>query len=151
MLGLIDGLCKCCQKKKKKERRGRLSMCNSNMFVPLITSLRYLSWQCDLGQRLCGTRCQDFKGSLIMSRLFLFYYLWHKKEVKNEIRDSVAPAGSNTAITVYCTSNVIPPVNLFLSQYEIQKRLLLHLINCLYNISLLLLFQVTVGLYKLAC
>ena len=48
-------------------------------------------------------------------------------------------------------SNVLPLLNLFLSQYGIHTKSFLHLINCLYNISSLLLFQVTVEPCKLAC
>ena len=73
----------------------------------------------------------------------------HKKEVRNEIRDLLALAGSNTALTSYYTSNALPPLTLFLSQYEIHTNPFLHLINCLCNISSLLLFQVTVGPYKI--
>ena len=59
ILGLIEDLCKRCQ---EKGRRGRLLMCNSNIIVILIISLRYLSWPCDLGKGLCATRCWHRQG-----------------------------------------------------------------------------------------
>ena len=78
--------------------------------------------------------------------------LWHlKKEVANEVRDLNALAGSNTTLTIYYTSNVLLLLNLFLSQYGIHTKPFSYLINCLFNINLLLLFQVMVGLCKLAC
>ena len=55
-----------------------------------------------------------------------------KKEVRNKVRDLTALAGSNTTLTIYYTSNVPPPLNLFLSQYGIHTKPFLHLINCLY-------------------
>ena len=77
-------------------------MCNSNIFVLLIISLRYLSWQCDLGEGLCATRgwhCQGFpyheqatyisashklSHSLILNALFSsskFSSTWNAKAV----------------------------------------------------------------------
>ena len=70
---------------------------------------------------------------------------------EKEIRNETALAGSNTALTIYYTFNVFPPLNLFLSQYGIHTKPFLNLINYLCNISLLLLFQVTVAPCKLAC
>ena len=76
--------------------------------------------------------------------------LWHlKKEVRNEVRDLTAWVDSNTTLTIYYTSNVLPLLTLFLSQYEIHTKLSLYLIRCSCNISLLLLFQVTVDPCKL--
>ena len=62
----------------------------------------------------------------------------------NEVRDLTELAGSNTTFTIYYTSNVLLPLAFFLSQYGVHVKLFLHLINCLCNISLLLLFEVTV-------
>ena len=71
-------------------------------------------------------------------------FVWHfRKEVGNEVRDLTALTGSNTTLTTY-TSNVLPPLTLFLSIYGIHAKPFLHLINCLCNISSLL-FQVAVG------
>ena len=72
-----------------------------------------------------------------------------KKEVRNEVRDLTALAGSNTTRTIYYTSNVLPSLSLFLSQYGIHAKPFLHLINCMCNICSLL-FQVTVGPCNLA-
>ena len=46
----------------RKKRKGRLLIFSSNKFNLLITSLRYLSWQCDLGQELCITRWLHYQG-----------------------------------------------------------------------------------------
>ena len=92
-----------------------------------------------------GQACSKDLGKRAMS-------LWHlKKEVRNEVRYLTALVGSITALTIYYTSNVLPPLNLFLSQYGIHTKPFFHLINCLCNISLLLLFQVTVDACNLAC
>ena len=56
-----------------------------------------------------------------------------------------------TTLAIYYTANVHPPLNPFLSQYGIHTKPFLHLINCLCNISLLLLFHVKVDACKLAC
>ena len=78
--------------------------------------------------------------------------MWHlKKEVRNEVRDLTALAVSNIALTIYYTSNDLPPLPHFFSQYGIHTKPCFHRINCLCNISSLLLFQVTVGPCKLAC
>ena len=45
----------------------------------------------------------------------------------------------------YYTSNVLPPLNLFLLQYGIHNKSFLHLINCFCSVSSLILFQVEVG------
>ena len=67
--------------------------------------------------------------------------LWHlKKEVKNEVRNLTALPASNTALTIYYVSRVFPPLTLSLTQYGIHTKPFLHLISCLCNISLLLLF-----------
>ena len=43
--------------------------------------------------------------------------LWNLQiEVKNEVRDLTALTGSNITLTIYYTSNVLPPLILFLSQ-----------------------------------
>ena len=59
-------------------------------------------------------------------------------------------AGSSTTPTIYCASNVLPPLILFLSQYGIHTRSFLHLIICLCNISLSC-FHITIGPCELAC
>ena len=75
--------------------------------------------------------------------------LWYlKKEVGDEVKVLTTLAGSNTTLMIYYTFNLVPPLNLFLSQYEIHTKLFLYFINCLCNISL---FQVMVGPCKLAC
>ena len=75
--------------------------------------------------------------------------LWHlKKEVrKNEVRDFTALAGWNATLTIYYTSNVLPPLTLFLSHCWIYTKPFLHLIVCV----TFLLFQVTVAPCRLAC
>ena len=92
-----------------------------------------------------GQACPNYPGK------FAIYLLYFKEEVWDEVRDLTALAGSNTTLTIYYTSNVLPPFTLFLSQFRIHTKLFLHLIICLCNISLLLLFQVTVGPCKFAC
>ena len=78
-------------------------------------------------------------------------FLWHLNEgVRNEVSDLTALAGSNPTLAIYYTSNVLPPLTLFLSQYGIHTKPCLHLINCLCNKSSLL-FQVTLASCKLAC
>ena len=92
-----------------------------------------------------GQACPKYLGKFAIS-------LWHLKiEFRNEVRDLTALAGSYTTLTIYYTFKALPPLTLFLSQYGIHTKPFLHLINCLCNISLLFLFQVTVGLYKLVC
>ena len=77
--------------------------------------------------------------------------LWHfKKEVRNEVRDLTALAGSITTLTIYYTYNVLPPLTLIYSQYGIHSKPFLRFINGLCNINSLL-FQVTLGPCKLAC
>ena len=89
--------------------------------------------------------CPKYMGKFAIS-------LWHlKKEVRNEVRDLTALAGLNTVLAIYYTSMVLPQLTLFLSQYGVHAKSFLHLINCLCKITSLLLFQVTGGLYKLAC
>ena len=92
-----------------------------------------------------GQACPNYPGK------FAIYLLYFKEEVWDEVRDLTALAGSNTTLTIYYTSNVLPPFTLFLSQFRIHTKLFLHLIICLCNISLLLLFQVTVGPCKFVC
>ena len=92
-----------------------------------------------------GQACPKYPGKFALS-------LWHlKKDVRNKVRDLTALIGSDTTLKIYYTFNVVPPSTLLLSQCGIHIKLFLHLINCLCNLSSLLLFQVTVGLYKLAC
>ena len=57
---------------------------------------------------------------------------------------------SNIALTIYNTPNVLPPLILSLSQYGIHTKPFLHLINCLFNLRSLVLFQVTMDQFKLA-
>ena len=77
--------------------------------------------------------CPEYPVKFAMS-------LWHlTKEVRNEARDLTALANSNTTVTICYTSSVLPPSNFFLCQYGIHIKPFLHLINCLCNISLLLL------------
>ena len=92
-----------------------------------------------------GQACPKYSGKFEMS-------LWHlKKEVRNEVRYLTVLAGSNTTLTTYYTSNVLSPLTFFLSQHGTHTKSFLHLINCLCNISLLLLFQVTAGPCKFVC
>ena len=57
---------------------------------------------------------------LFLKDLEFVLSLWHlKKQVRNEVRDLTALASSNTTLTMYYTSNVLPPLNLFLSQLGI--------------------------------
>ena len=72
------------------------------------------------------------------------------KEVRKEVRDLTALAGSNTTVTICYASNVLLSLIRFLFQYGIYTKPFLHLINCLCNVSSLL-FQVTEDLYMLAC
>ena len=68
--------------------------------------------------------------------------LWHlKKNVREEVRDLPTLADSNTTLTTHYTFNVFPLLTFFLSQYWIHTKSFLHLINCLCNITSLLLFQ----------
>ena len=53
-----------------------------------------------------GQACQNYPDKFAKSLLHL------KKEVRNEIRDLTALAGSNTTLTIYYTSNVLPPLTL---------------------------------------
>ena len=55
--------------------------------------------------------CPKYPGKFAIS-------LWRLKEVRNEVRDLTALAGSNTTLTVYHT-----PLNLFLSQKKIYTKL----------------------------
>ena len=79
---------------------------------------------------------------------YLYDIVRKKSGMKN--KDLTALAGSDTTLTIYYTFNILPPLTCFFSQYGIHTKPLLHLINCLCNISLLL-FEVTVGPCKLAC
>lgn len=72
-------------------------------------------------------------------------------KVRNEIRNLTELAGSITTLTIYWISSVLPPQNLFLSQYGIHFKPFLHLINRWCNISLLVFFQVMIGPCNLAC
>ena len=85
-----------------------------------------------------GQACPNYSSKFAIS------FSHRKNEVRNKVRDLTPLAGSNITLTIYYTSNVLPPLTLFLSQYQIYTKLFLHLINCLCNISLFL-FQVTVG------
>ena len=63
-----------------------------------------------------GQTCTKYPGKSAMS-------LWHlKKEVRNEFRDLTALAGSDTTLMICYTSNVLPPMNIFLSQYGIHAK-----------------------------
>ena len=88
----------------------------------------------------------DLRGPKYLGKFAIS--LWHlKKEVRNEISDLTALTGSNIALTVYHISNVLPPFTLFF--FSIPS-LFFYMSNCLCNISLLLLFDITVGPCKLA-
>ena len=64
---------------------------------------------------------------------------WHlKKEVRNEVRDLTALAGSNITLTIYYTFNVLPPLALFIFAL-FHTKLFFHLINCLCNVSLIVI------------
>ena len=89
-----------------------------------------------------GQACPNYPGKFAV---YLFHF---KKEVGNEVRDLAALAGSNTILTIYYKFSDLPPLILF--QYGIHTKSSLHLINRLRNISLLLLFQVTVAPCKFA-
>ena len=52
-----------------------------------------------------------------------------------EVKDLTALTGSNTALTIWYISNVLPPLTLFFSQWGIHTKLFLHLIIWLSNIS----------------
>ena len=53
--------------------------------------------------------CPKYPGKFALS-------LWHlKKEVRNEARDLTALAGSNIALTIYYTSNVLQTLTIFFS------------------------------------
>ena len=66
-------------------------------------------------------------------------YLWHlKNEIRNEVWNLTALAGSSTTLAIYYTCNVLPSLTLFISQYGIHAKPFLYLINCLCNRSLLL-------------
>ena len=70
------------------------------------------------------------------TRVNIVITFWHlKKEVKNEVRDLNALAGSNATLTIYYTFHVLPPFTFFLSQYGIHTKLFLHLINSVFKIS----------------
>ena len=90
-----------------------------------------------------GQACPNYPGK------FAIYLLYFKEEVWDEVRDLTALAGSNTTLTIYYTFSDLPPLILF--QYGIHTKSSLHLINCLLNISLFLLFQVTEAPCKFAC
>ena len=60
-----------------------------------------------------GQACLKYPGKFAMSLRHL------KKELRNRVMDLTAQAGSNTTQTICYTSNVLPPLNLFLSQYGI--------------------------------
>ena len=71
-----------------------------------------------------GQGCPKYPGKSVMT-------LWHlKKVVRNEVRDLTVTAlhGSNTALTIYYTSNVVLPLTPWLSQLEIHAKYFLHLI-----------------------
>ena len=92
---------------------------------------------------LFGQTCPKYPSKFALS-------LWHlEKEIRNEVRDLTALAGSNATLVIYYASNFLPPLTLILSQYGIYTKPFLYWINCLCNISLS--FQVTVGPCKLAC
>ena len=89
-----------------------------------------------------GQACPKYSYKYVIS-------LWHlKKEVKNEVRDLAALAGSNTTLTIYYTFHVLPPFTLFVCQYGIHTKLFLHVINYVFKISSTL-FQVKEGLCRL--
>ena len=70
-----------------------------------------------------GQACPKYPGKFAIS-------LWHlKKEVRNEVRDLTVLAGSNT-FTICYTSNILPPLTHFLSQYGVHKKPFLYLIIC---------------------
>ena len=85
-----------------------------------------------------GQACPNYAAKFAIS-------LWHPKK---EVSNLTALAGSNTILTIYYTSHVLPSLTLFLSQYWIHTKPF-HLSNCLSNISSLL-FQFTLVPCKLA-
>ena len=60
-------------------------------------------------------------------------------------------SGSNTTLTIYYTSNVLPPLNLFLSQYGIHIKPFLDLIIFFVEHKFLAIISSQVGPCKLAC
>ena len=57
--------------------------------------------------------CTNYSGKFAIS-------LWHpKKEFRNEFKKLIALAGSSTTLTIYYTSNFLPPLDLFFCQYGI--------------------------------
>ena len=75
-----------------------------------------------------GQACRKYLSKFAIS-------LWHKKEARNEVRDLTALADSDLTLTIYYTSNVLWPLTLFLSQYGIHTKPILHLIDWLCNRS----------------
>ena len=90
-----------------------------------------------------GKACPNYSGKFAM---FLLYF---KKEDVNEVKD-LELAGSNTALTIYFTSNILPPLALFFSHFGIHTKPFLHLITFLCKINSLL-FQVRLVPVKLVC
>ena len=88
-----------------------------------------------------GQACPNYSSKFVIS----FSHL--KNEVRNKVRDLTPLAGSNITLTIYYTSNVLPPLTLFLSQYQIYTNLFLHLINCLCNISLIFVSSYSRSMY----
>ena len=63
-----------------------------------------------------GQACPNYPDKFTVS-------LWHlEKEVRDEVRDLTALAGSNTTLTIYYTSNVLPPLTIFFTQYGIHTK-----------------------------
>ena len=89
-----------------------------------------------------GKACPNYSGKFAM---FLWYF---KKEDVNEVKD-LELAGSNTALTIYFTSNILPPLTLFFSHSGIHTKPFLHLITFLCKINSL--FQVRLVPVKLVC
>ena len=84
-----------------------------------------------------GQACPKYLGKFAIS-------LWHlKKEVRNEVRGLTTLDGSNTTLSIYYASDVLPLFTLFFSQYGIHTKPFSYLINCLYCVSSLILFEVT--------
>ena len=75
-----------------------------------------------------GKACPNYSGKFAM---FLLYF---KKEDVNEVND-LELAGSNTALTIYFTSNILPPLALFFSHFGIHTKPFLHLITFLCKIT----------------
>ena len=120
----------------KKEVRNNGFFAQMSITVGYKSILKCFDW--------CSEACPKYPGELAIS----FWH--HKKEVRSEVMDLPALAGSSTTPTIYCASNVLPPLILFLSQYGIHTRSFLHLIICLCNISLSC-FHITIGPCELAC